>query len=86
MEGEVFVSSILTVYHQRGEMVVVLGERSKRKDTRHDHRLERQGKRGMQAMNQDWLTVCDVPTMIRSYKLTTFVTGMVQRNGLETYQ
>ena len=73
VEGEVCDCVILGVDRHSGYIVAVPSKKFKKKDKRDKHRVGLQAKTVAQAMIRHWLTVVDVPAVIRSDRGTQLV-------------
>ena len=73
VESEVFDCVILAVDRHSGYIVVVPGKKSKNKDKRDKHGMGLQASTMAQAMIRHWLSVFNVPAVIRSERGTQFV-------------
>ena len=73
MEGEVFDCVISAVNGHSGYIVVVPGNKSRKKDKKDNHGVGLQAKTVARATIRLWLTVFDVPAVIGSNRGTQFV-------------
>ena len=73
VEGETYDCVILAVDRHSGYIVAVPGKKSKKKDKKDKHGVGLQAKTVANAMIWHWLTIFDVPAVIRSDRSSQFV-------------
>ena len=73
VEGETYDCVILAVDRHSGYIVAVPGKKSKKKDKKDKHGVGLQAKTVAKAMIRHWLTIFDVPAVIRTDRGSQFV-------------
>ena len=73
VEGEKYDYIISAVDRRSGYIVAVPGKKSKKKDKKNKHGVGLQAKTVAQAMIRHWLTIFDVPAVIRSDRGSQFL-------------